>query len=107
MNTIKLMASVMSIVHFWVEIWTVSMVFFFIMVILHTMVVILPIMMIIWVTMSKVVFSMMITNILVFITWMMFLKSIMVVSWLTSHWCEVNWMVKFSMVVCVLIWLHL
>ena len=80
-NTIEMMLSAVSIVHFWVEIWFIST---------------MPVMMIVRVAMSPVVvseFSMM-RNIMMLVTWEMLLSSsIMMISWLTSHWSEVSWVV--------------
>ena len=105
MNTIKMMASAMTIVHVWFEIWIISMVFWVMMHWIRMEFSLIEMMGVIpWVTRFPIMVSMMIAKISVLVTWKVFF---VVVSWLTSHWCHMNWVVDFSMVVMVLVWLHL
>lgn len=99
----------MVAVHFWVEIWIKSMVSLFMMHWIHSMV-FAVILMVIWVTtVTPVGVSMMVTNIPVLVTWKMFLStSIMVICGLSSHWCNMSWMVvEISVHVMMIVGLHL
>ena len=75
---------------------------------IHTMVEFSIIMMVIRVTTFPVRIAMMVTNIIMLVTWQMLLSAgIMMIGWLASHWCDVSWMVQFSMHVMMVVWLHL
>ena len=61
-----------------------------------------------WIAMFPVCVSMMVSNVIMLITWKVLLSMrVVMVGWLSPHWCDMGHVVKISMHVLVFIWLHL